>query len=158
METILIITGAILLLIRIAGSILPILPGPPLCFVALLIQQFREVPTYSTNFLIIWAVIAVSVSLLDYVIPMYGTKRFGGSKYGMWGCTIGLIVGLFFSPVGIVLGPFIGAFIGEILANNNSSNALRAALGSFLGFLLGTLLKFVVCVMMAWYFIAPLID
>lgn len=147
-----------MIFVGIAGSILPILPGPPLCYVALLIQQFREVPIYSTNFLIVWAVIAVSVTLLDYVIPMYGTKRFGGSKHGMWGCTIGLVVGLFFSPAGIVLGPFIGAFIGEVLANNNSSNALRAAFGSFLGFLLGTLLKFIVCVMMAWYFIAPFID
>ena len=147
-----------MILVGIAGSILPILPGPPLCYLALVIQQFQPVPTYSTNFLVVWAVIAVSVTLLDYVIPMYGTKRFGGSKYGMWGCTIGLVVGLFFSPVGIVLGPFVGAFVGEVLANNNSSNALRAALGSFLGFLLGTLLKFIVCVMMAWYFIAPLID
>ncbi len=146
------------MLIGLAGSILPILPGPPICYLGLLIQQWREEPPYSTNFLIAWAVIAVGVSLLDYVVPMYGTKRFGGSKYGMWGCSIGLVVGIFFSPAGIVLGPFIGAFVGELISRNDSSHALRAAFGSFLGFLLGTLLKFVACVMMIWYFVAPFFD
>lgn len=155
MDILLIILGSLLMMVGIAGSILPILPGPPLCYAALLIQQARTEPPYATNFLVAWAVIAIGVTLLDYVIPMYGTKRFGGSKYGVWGCSIGLFVGIFFGPIGIIFGPFMGAFLGEIVANNSSSNAIRAALGSFLGFLLGTLLKFVACLVMAWYFVAP---
>jgi hypothetical protein len=156
MDVFLIVLGAVLMLAGIAGSVLPILPGPPLSYVALLMQQFRSTKPYDADFLIIWAVITVGITLIDYVIPIYGAKRMGGTKYGMWGCTIGLIAGVFFSPVGIIIGPFLGAFIGEMMANSNSEHALRAAFGSFLGFLLGTLLKLVACVAMAWYFIEPL--
>lgn len=139
------------MLVGILGCILPLLPGPPLCYIALLIQQLRSDPPFTSKFLWIWAGITVVVTVLDYVIPLYGTKRFGGSKYGIWGCTIGLIAGFWLGPLGIIIGPFVGAFIGEIIANNNSNQALKAAWGSFAGFLLGTLLKLVVCVIMAWY-------
>ena len=78
------------------------------------------------------------VVLLEYLIPIYGTKRFGGTKYGMWGSTIGLLAGLWFGPLGIVIGPFVGAFVGEMLATQDSSTALRSAWGSFVGFLFGS--------------------
>jgi uncharacterized protein len=153
MDTLWIILGIVLMLAAIAGCILPFLPGPPLAVGALLIQQLREVAPFSTQFLIWWAIIAAVVTLLDYVIPVYGTKRFGGTKYGVWGSTIGLVAGLFIPPLGLIIGPFVGAFIGEMLASSNSRVALRAALGSFIGFLLGTLLKLVVCVVMGWYLV-----
>ncbi|MEP6734712.1 MAG: DUF456 domain-containing protein [Chryseolinea sp.] len=153
MVTVWIILGLILLLAGIAGCVLPFLPGPPLCFVSLLLQQINDPPPYTSRFIWIWAVIAIAVTLLDYFIPIVGTKKFGGSKYGMWGCTVGLIAGLWFGPLGIIVGPFVGAFIGEIVANNNSSTAFRSALGSFLGFLFGTLLKLIVCFVMGYYFI-----
>jgi uncharacterized protein YqgC (DUF456 family) len=108
--------------------------------------------------MVTWAIITVVITVLDYVIPLYGTKKFGGSKYGVWGCTIGLLVGIFAGPWGIIIGPFIGAFVGEVMANANSSQALRAALGSFIGFLFGTLLKLIVCCVMGWYFVAGLIG
>ncbi len=139
------------MLVGVLGCILPLLPGPPLSYIALLIQQLRSDPPFTSKFLWIWAGITVVVTVLDYVIPLYGTKRFGGSKYGIWGCTIGLIAGFWLGPLGIIIGPFVGAFIGEIIANNNSSQAQKAAWGSFVGFLFGTLLKLVVCVIMAWY-------
>lgn len=135
----------------IAGCLLPFLPGPPLCFAALLLQLSREHDPYSANFLWLWAAITAAVTLLDYYIPIYGTKKFGGSKYGAWGSAIGLVIGLFFSPLGIIIGPFVGAFVGEMISSNNSHVAFKAALGSFLGFLVGTLLKLVVCLVMAWY-------
>ena len=141
------------MLVGIAGCVLPLLPGPPLSFLALLIQQFNSPNPFTTKFLITWAVITVIVTLLDYLIPVYGTKKFGGSKYGVWGCTIGLFVGLFIGPWGIILGPFIGAFIGEIIANNNSSTALKSAFGSFIGFVFGTLLKLVAFFVMGWYLV-----
>jgi uncharacterized protein YqgC (DUF456 family) len=90
---------------------------------------------------------------MDYVIPLFGTKTFGGTKYGIWGCTIGLIAGFWMGPVGIIVGPFLGAFIGEVIYNNNTNQAFKAAWGSFLGFLFGTLLKLVTCLIMAWYLI-----
>jgi uncharacterized protein YqgC (DUF456 family) len=84
---------------------------------------------------------------------VYGTKKFGGTSYGVWGCTIGLIVGFFIGPVGIIIGPFVGAFIGEMMANSDTHKAFKAALGSFIGFLLGTVIKLVACGIMMWYFV-----
>lgn len=157
MDIVLLVVGSILMLVGIAGCILPLLPGPPLCYVALLIQQFQSDPPYTAGFLVIWAVITIVVTGLDYVIPIYGTKKFGGTKYGMWGCMIGLLAGLWLGPIGIVAGPFAGALIGELVANSNSDKAIRAAVGSFIGFLMGTLLKLIVCFVMIWYFIEPLL-
>jgi uncharacterized protein YqgC (DUF456 family) len=137
----------------LAGCVLPFLPGPPLCYLALLLQQLQSDPPYTTKFLVIWAVVTAVVTGLDYVIPIYGTKKFGGTRYGMWGCIIGLIAGLWFGPFGIILGPFVGALIGELIANRSSDQALRAAFGSFVGFLAGTLLKLIACFVMIYYFI-----
>jgi uncharacterized protein YqgC (DUF456 family) len=125
------------------GCLLPFLPGPPLSFVALLIMQLRSDPPFTAKFLWIWAGITVVVSILDYVIPLYG----------IWGCTIGLIVGLFFPPLGLIIGPFAGAFVGELVGNSNTDQALKAAWGSFVGFLFGTLLKLVACLVMFYYLI-----
>jgi hypothetical protein len=145
--------GVILMLVGLAGCILPFLPGPPLCYIALLIQQLQSDPPYTTKFLLIWAGVTLLITALDYVIPIYGTKRFGGSKYGMWGCVVGLIGGLWMGPLGLIIGPFVGAFVGELIGNAKSDHAMRAALGSFVGFLLGTLLKLIACFVMGWYFI-----
>lgn len=153
MDVFLLVSGVILMLAGLAGCILPFLPGPPLCYMALLIQQFQSTPPYSTDFLLIWAGITLVIMVLDYIIPVYGTKRFGGTRYGMWGCVIGLIGGLWMGPLGLIIGPFAGAFIGEIIGNAKSDHAIRAAFGSFVGFLLGTLLKLVACFVMGWYFI-----
>lgn len=151
MVTLWIVVGIILLLAGIAGCILPFLPGPPLCFLALLVQQFNSDAPFTAKFMWIWAGITVVVTALEYLIPVYGTKRFGGTKYGIWGCTIGLFAGLWFGPIGIIVGPFAGAFIGEMLATQDSSVAFRSAWGSFVGFLVGTLLKLIVCFLMGWH-------
>ena len=153
MDTLWLVMGIIVMLVGIIGCFLPFLPGPPLCYVALLLQQLRSDAPFTSKFLWIWAGVTVVVTVLDYIIPLYGTKRFGGSKYGIWGCTIGLIAGFWVGPLGIIIGPFVGAFIGELLANSNSNQALKAAWGSFVGFLLGTLLKLIACFMMGWYLV-----
>jgi uncharacterized protein YqgC (DUF456 family) len=153
MDVLWLILGVILMLVGLAGCILPFLPGPPICYLALLIQQLQSSPPYTTEFLLTWAAITVVITALDYVIPVYGTKKFGGTKYGMWGCVIGLVVGLWIAPLGIIIGPFVGAFIGELIGKADSGSALQAALGSFVGFVFGTLLKLVACFVMGWYFI-----
>jgi uncharacterized protein len=153
MDILLLTIGVLLMLAGIAGCVLPFLPGPPLCYLALLIQQLQSEVPYTTKFLVIWAIVTAVITGLDYVIPVYGTKKFGGTKYGVWGCVIGLIAGLWFGPVGIIAGPFVGAFIGELVASSNTNKALRAATGSFIGFLVGTLLKLIACFVMVWYFI-----
>lgn len=146
-----IIIGIVLMLVGIAGNILPMLPGTPLCYLALLLQQFREPRPFTTTFLLVWGVVVVVVMLLDYFIPVYGTKKWGGSRYGIWGCTLGLLVGFFAGPMGVILGPLIGAFIGEMIASKDSAVAMRAAMGAFIGFLFSTLIKLVASGLMAWY-------
>ncbi len=156
MDVFWLVLGIILLLAGLAGCLLPLLPGPPLAYMALLVLQLRTEPPFSLNFLLLWAVIVTLVTLLDYVIPVYGTKKFGGTQAGVWGCTLGLLAGFWLGPLGIIIGPFVGAFVGEWLVDRNSEKALRAAIGSFIGFLAGTVLKLVVCGVMAYYFILAL--
>ena len=97
--------------------------------------------------------LAVFFTVLDYIVPIWGTKRFGGSKAGVWGSTIGLIVGLFFfPPIGIILGPLIGAIVGESMQGSEFKDSLRAGMGSLLGFLLGTGVKLISSGLMTWYF------
>lgn len=136
-----------------AGCFLPILPGPPLAFLGLWIQQLKEPNPFTSKFLWIWFGITLVVTAIDYWAPVYATKKFGGSKAGIWGCMIGLLLGFWMGPFGIIIGPLAGAFIGEWVNNHDSSKAMRAALGSFIGFLLSTLLKLIVCVVMFWYWV-----
>jgi uncharacterized protein YqgC (DUF456 family) len=158
MDTILLIIGGILLLLGIAGSILPVLPGPPLGYAALILLQVSSFHPFSIRFLVTWGVVTVLVTVLDYVIPIYGTRFFGGTKRGMWGATAGLIIGIFFlPPIGIIIGPFLGAYIGELTGEAGSKQALKAAFGSFLGFLAGTLMKLILSVIFVYYFIASFI-
>lgn len=147
------IVAIVLMIAGIAGSLLPVLPGPPLSYAALWVMQLRSAPPFSIKLLLIFLGVTIVVTLLDYWIPVYGTKRFGGTRYGVWGCTIGLIAGLFFPPWGIVLGPFAGALVGELAGNANANHAFKAAMGSFLGFLFGTLLKLVSCLIMGYYLV-----
>ena len=95
---------------------------------------------------------------MDYVLPIWTTRKFGGSKRGVWGATIGLLVGLFFGPWGIIIGPFLGAFIGEMTANNDHNKAFRSAVGSFVGFLVGVGAKFAACGIMFFYFIKEIFS
>jgi len=156
MDIILIISGSLLIILGIAGCLLPILPGPPLSYLGLIAIHFTSKIDFSSKFLISWGIIVILVSILDYVIPIWGTKFFGGSKYGVWGSMIGLLAGLFIPPIGIIVGPFIGAVAGEMLAGNKQ-NALKAGFGSFIGFIAGTVVKMLVSLIMLYYFIAALI-
>lgn len=156
MEWLWIILGFVLILLGLAGSLLPVLPGPPIAWFGLLIQQLRDPNPYSTRFLVIWAIVVVVTIVLDYLVPIYGTKKFGGTKYGAWGCTLGFLLAFWMGPWGVIIGPFIGAFVGEMLGGQTSNRSLRAAFGSFIGFLVGSFLKIVVCLMMLWYLITSI--
>ncbi|MFZ1806655.1 MAG: DUF456 domain-containing protein [Cyclobacteriaceae bacterium] len=151
------VIGGILILAGVLGCLLPFIPGPPLSFLGLLLLQLQETAPFTSKFLIIWGIIVVAITVLDYIVPIYGTKRFGGTKYGLWGCTIGLVAGFWFGPVGIIAGPFLGALIGEWLGNRNSDQAFKAAIGSFAGFLMGTVIKLVASGVMTYYFIVSLL-
>ena len=144
METILIILAFACIIVGIIGSVLPVLPGVPLSYAGILLLHFTDKIQFSTPFLIFWAVLVILVQLLDYYVPIWGTKKFGGSKRGIWGCAIGMVVGLFFGPWGIVLGPFAGAIVGELTGGKQTQAAVKAGFGSFLGFLAGIVSKLIV--------------
>lgn len=151
------ILAGLLVLAGLVGSILPFLPGPPLGWLGLLTIHFTVYETYSTTFLAVTFGVMVVITLLDYLIPIWGTKKFGGSRAGVWGSTIGLVVGLFFGPIGIIAGPFVGAFLGEFIVNRSEYRvAMRSAAGAFVGFLLGTGLKLAYCGMAIYYFVKAL--
>ena len=153
MDTVLIIIGVILLVCGIIGCIVPFLPGPPLAYCSLILLQFTHFQPFSVTFLIVWAIVVSIVVLLDYYIPIWGTKRFGGTKGGTWGAAIGLLLGIFLSPAGILIGPFLGAFVGEIINRQDTSTAFRSAIGAFAGFLAGTFMKLIICGTLAFYFV-----
>jgi uncharacterized protein len=157
MDTFLIISGIILLLAGLAGCVLPALPGPPLSYIALLLLNFTGKYQFSNKFLIIWLIITAVVVILDYMVPVWGAKKFGASKRGVWGSIIGVVLGLFiFPPFGIIIGPFLGAVIGEMTTGKETGTALKAGFGSFAGLMTGMLLKLVASGMMTWYFIKEL--
>ncbi|MBP1676884.1 MAG: rane protein [Bacteroidetes bacterium] len=158
MDVFLIILAGFFVLTGLLGSVLPVLPGPPLSYIGLLLLHFTDKYQFSMSFLLWWLAVVVVVQVLDYVIPIWGTKKFGGSKNGVWGSTIGLVVGLFLGPFGIILGPFAGAFVGEMLANKDVKTALKAAFGSFVGFLLGTVAKLVVSGFAIYYYVHTLVG
>ena len=173
MDIFLIVLGAICLLLGLAGCVAPVLPGVPLSYLGLLLLHFTDRVQFSWQFLVIWGVIVAVIQVLDYFIPAWGTKKFGGTKYGVWGSTIGLFVGFFMGPLGIIMGPFVGAVIGELIyfnrhpqttlseteqnKNSNFNRALRAGFGSFIGLLTGTLIKVICCGVMIAYFVKELI-
>ncbi|MFT6053237.1 MAG: hypothetical protein ACJAS3_001191 [Roseivirga sp.] len=158
MDILLIVLGSILMLVGILGCILPIIPGPPISFIAILLMHWTDKYSFSDDMLLGLGLMAAGVSALDYIVPIYGTKKFGGTKKGIWGSTIGLLLGIFiFPPFGIIIGPLIGAYLGELSAGQNSTKAMRSAFGSFLGFLTGTLLKFIACFVMTYYYVVHLL-
>lgn len=144
-------------IIGIAGSILPGLPGPPVSWVGLLILYIwgngvnGAGEPLSLAALIVWGVVVVAVTVIDYIVPPLLTKKMGGSRYAEKGSLYGMIFGIIFTPVGMILGSFLGALIAELaIAKKNLDEALNAAVGSFLGFILGTGIKTICAVLILW--------
>lgn len=149
MDIILLIISVLCLITGLAGSVLP-LPGPPLSFAGIIALHYSKYANFSQELLFGLGAATVIITLLDYYVPIWGTKKFGGTKAGMRGSTAGLIIGLFFGPFGIFIGAFLGALIGEYLMGDKQ-NALKAAIGSFAGFAAGIAMKLVLCIIMIFY-------
>ncbi|MFT6369164.1 MAG: hypothetical protein ACJAUQ_000573 [Maribacter sp.] len=149
MDIALLIIGFLFMLVGILGSFLPLLPGPPISWIGLFLLYLTKAVPDNWWVLGITLAVALIILALDYIIPAMGTKKFGGTKAGMIGTTIGLLVALFFpilGPLGIIIWPFVGALVGELLNKADKKTATKAAFGSFLGFLTGTFLKFMVAI------------
>ncbi len=146
------------MIVGIIGCLVPVLPGPPLSYLGLILIHLTRFAHFSNTVLIPLAAVTVIVTIVDYIVPVWGTRKFGGSKYGTRGATVGLIIGLFLGPVGIILGPFIGAIVGELIFRDDMKYAVRAGFGSLLGFLTGIGLKLAASFAMTFYFVKELIS
>lgn len=155
MDLILVLLGFICMIVGVFGSFIPVLPGLSSCWVGLLLLYLTKAVENNYWVLGITLIITVLITILDYTIPAKGTKRFGGSSYGVWGTNIGLIVGILTPiPFGVIIGPFVGAFIGEIIYDStNHKRAIKAATGSLLGFLASSFINFLFCIVFLGLFL-----
>jgi len=143
----------------ILGAIVPMLPGPPLSWAALLCLYFSVCPhtPLTATALFVWLAVAAVITVLDYVIPPLMTKLMGGHKEAERGALIGMIAGIFLTPVGMIVGSLLGAFIGEFLsADQDFATSLKATLGVFVGFILTTGLKLTMSGIVLWEIISHL--
>lgn len=148
------ILAGVILAIGFLGTFIPVLPGAPLAWVGLLLCYFSSYNELSLVWLIVTAVIAVVVSILDNIMPVYMTNKTGGSKAATRGATFGLIIGFFAGPAGIILGPFLGALIFELINTRGEFGpSLKSAWGAFLGFLLGVGMKMIAVAFFIWLYV-----
>ncbi len=153
MDYILIIAGTISILAGVIGCFLPVIPGPPISYVGILLLHFTDVSHFSVEFLVFFAVAVVIVQILDYYLPILGTKKFGGGSRGAWGSAIGVVVGLFIIPPwGIIIFPFVGAVVGELTDGKEFNAAVKSGFGAFIGFVGGILFKLAVSLAIAFFF------
>ena len=158
MDWVWVISGALLILIGIVGSVLPALPGPPISLLGLGLLKFHSRVAPELGWALLgWLIFfTILVTLIDYLLPIWGTKIFGGTRAGKIGSTIGLLGGLFIpvlGPLTFLFGPLIGAVIGELVGGSNLALAIKSGFGSFLGFLGGTLMKLMLCLVILYFFI-----
>ncbi len=157
MDFLLIFFGIVLLLIGFIGCFLPAVPGPPVAYFSLILLQFREEPPFSMTFLLIMAAVVVVIAIADHFVPIIGARKWGGTRAGMIGAFIGIILGIvMWPPFGFIILPFLGAMAGELLGGNSTANAFKAAVGTIIGLVFGTVLKLTLTVIIAWYFFANL--
>ncbi len=154
----LIILGLVCALIGLAGCILPAIPGPLLSFLALILLSFaRDWEPFSATFLMIMAGLTLLVTLLDYVVPLLGAKKYGASKTGIWCSILGMVLGVFFFPPwGMLIGAFAGAIAGEWLAGKEGRESLQAAWGIFLGNVVGIGVKLAFCGLILFFYVKEL--
>ncbi|TFH40175.1 MAG: DUF456 domain-containing protein [Chrysiogenales bacterium] len=159
LDTILLIVSALMMIVGLAGCLLPILPGPPIAYAGLLLLQATRYGSFSITFFLVLGAVTVLVTALDYLIPVWGTKKFGGSRRGVIGAVVGLIIGLVvFPPFGIIIGPFAGALLGELTTGMGFWVALKASFGSLAGSLLGTVMKLALTGVMIFYYARSLMN
>ena len=143
--------GWVLVAAGMVGCVVPVVPGPILSYCALLcLLGTSHAPTVAV--LVTFGVVTIIATVLDYVVPALGAKKFNCSKLGIVGCAIGTVIGIAFFPLGLLLGPFLGAVIGELIAGKPLGKSFWGGIGAFVGFLAGTILKLVACSTMAIYY------
>ena len=154
MDTALLVLSLALGIIGLIGAVVPVIPGTIISYAGLVCAWFISDSELGTMMLVCWGILSVAVIVMDYLLPGYLSKKFGGTKAGSIGATVGTIVGIFLGPIGLILGPFAGAVIGEMMGKQlKFEEALKVGFGSMLSFLVGTLFKLIVGGFMLYYII-----
>lgn len=153
-----IVLAIILTTVGMIGAIVPALPGPPLSLAGLAIIYWFIPGSISTPLLITMIILTVVAAVLDYLAPILLTRVGGGSKQAVLCTTLGLMVGLFFMPMGLILGPLVGAFVGEYSNSQRLGKALWVAFLSFLSFLFTTVIKVILTAVMTYYMVMGVIS
>lgn len=151
----LVIIGFVLIIAGIIGCVLPLVPGPPLSYIALILLSIAKGwEPFSAAFLIAMGAVTLVVTVLDYVMPIFIAKRYGASRFGLWASVFGMLAGmLLFPPFGLFIGAFLGAVLGEFLSSRNHRSALKAGLGVFVGTVLGIVYRLSVSGIIAAYYV-----
>ena len=157
MDIAIMIIGAFCVFLGVLGSLIPILPGTPISYVGMLLLLLVDGCSFSTTFMLVILGLVILQQVLNYVIPIWGVKKYGGSKAGQWGGVIGLLLGLLFMPWGIILGPFAGAVVGEMVSGKDTDESIRAGFGSLVGNVLTAVSGLVLSGVMAYFYFAEII-
>ena len=139
------------------GCFVPVLPGPLIAYAALWMPFAFGCPA-SFERLAVGAVVVVAVVVVDYILPAVCAKKFSCSRWGVFGCIVGSIVGLFFLPFGIIVGPFLGTVAGELIAGKAFAASLRGGVGALLGFVVCLALKLVAVGLFAWWYFSDVLS
>jgi hypothetical protein len=159
MDLLLIIISGVLIILGVIGSFMPILPGPLTSWFGLFILNLISSIEIENTLLTITFIIAVTIFILDSLIPIYGSKYFGATKYGIIGASIGLVIGILTPiPFGILIGPIMGALIGELLFNKDLKKSIKSSIGVLIGFVASSFIKFVTCVVYLIIYIVQLLE
>lgn len=158
MDVFLVILAIVLGIVGLAGSIVPVLPGPPVSWVGLLLLSFTGYYDRPGWWLWMWLAVVVAVTVADNLLPVVMTKKFGGSRAATIGTVIGMLAGMFLGPWGMIVGPFLGAFAGELVGNRSRGHvALRVATGAFAAFISGVGVKLILSGMLLYYMVKEII-
>ena len=156
--TLLYALSALLILVGLAGIVLPALPGLPIVFAGMLLAawtgDFELISGWTVAVLAVLTLIAMS---LDFIAGLLGAKRVGASKLALLGAALGTVVGLFFGLLGLILGPFVGAVLGELAHGREAAKSMKVGLGTWLGMAFGAIVKLTLAFVMLGIFVFALI-
>ena len=139
-----------LCLVGIGISFLPNIPGIFLNFIALLLMHYKY-GSFSKTFLLSWLVVGILVVVIDCFMPVWFAKKYGFTSYSSWFGLVGMILGLFFTPVGMVLGMLIGALAGEMFGGSEKATVVKVGLAAFFGSMISVILKLIASIVLSIY-------
>lgn len=152
-EIIALVVASLFFLVGLIGTLLPVMPGAPVIWGGMLVYGFiAGFESLGFYFLAAQALLALTVMGVDYLFTAMGSHYFGGSKAALWGAAGGLLVGLFFFPIGLLIGPFLGAALVDLLFRRRTDLAVKSGIGASLGFLSALPIKLTLeAVMITWF-------